>query len=217
MKAPRPAVVHIYPLSRLVHASPAAWERHLKEIEQGKRIAFNYYHPLREAVAVHCRSGGSRYSEALSVIDAKAPAVVAGPTADPLGDNRKAFESFIANFYPRIGSFKRILSHTEGRSCPFEGVRLVGSPHYIVTDLSGADRCVVLLASQWEEGETRAYLELLAVILREVYGAGPKSLWCMDLRRGKDFAWKSSPRVLSKCKHTAALYARLCKTLSGVM
>lgn len=214
MRASKPTSVHIYPLSRLVHGSPSEWDRHIKAIEEGKRIAFNYYHPLREAVALYCKSKGRHYNEATHLIETKARGVPAAKSADPLRDNRDAFDSFVTNFYPRIHSFKKSFLSAEEDGCPFGNIDLVGSPHYLVGDQAEVDRYVVLLPSKWERADTNAYLELLAVIIQQRYGATAQSLWCMDLRSGRDFTWKSSPRLRARCEKTAAVYARLVKTLS---
>lgn len=207
--------VHIYPLSRLVYASPADWERQLKDIEDGKVNAFKYYYPLREAVVLYCKSKGKRHEEALQCLETKARLITAHRRADPVRDNRDAFNSFVAHFYPRIVAFKKSLLKDDHDECQFGAVRIDGTPHFIATDASGADRYVFLLPSRWEENDTKAYLELLAYIISERYGAPSQSLWCMDLRSGMDFRWKSSSRVRNQCEKTASHYARLVKAISA--
>jgi hypothetical protein len=199
----------------LVYASPADWERQLKDIEDGKVNAFNYYHPLREAVVLYCKSKGKRYEEAQHQMETKARLIRAFRRADPVRDNRDAFNSFVDNFYPRIAAFKKSLLKGDQDECNFGAVRLDGTPHFIATDKAGADRYVLLLPSRWEENDTKAYLELLAFIISERYGAPPQSLWCMDLRGGSDFKWKSSSRVRNQCEKTASHYARLVKAISA--
>jgi len=55
----KPAV-HIYTLSRLVHAPAGRWERKIDEIEKGRDKAYAYYQPMREAVIAYCAAKGNR-------------------------------------------------------------------------------------------------------------------------------------------------------------
>jgi len=55
------------------------------------------------------------------------------------------------------------------------------------------------IATILDKDDLKAYLELLAVIIANRFGAPPKSLWCMDLRTGQDFKWRSSTRIRARC------------------
>jgi hypothetical protein len=59
-------VVHIYPLSRLVHAPASRWESLLKSIEEGRFQAFSHYLPLREAVVLFCNKAGRGQDQIVS-------------------------------------------------------------------------------------------------------------------------------------------------------
>jgi len=208
--------VHIYPLSRLVHASAGSWESQLRTIEEGKLHAYRYYLPLREAVVSYCRSRGKRHEQILSQLNASALAVTAGGRANPVKDNRAAFDIFVNSFYPRISAFKESFLREDTRAgCAFEGVRLSGLPHLSATDAKGETRYVYLHASKWDEDDLKAYLELLSIIVEDRFGAGSESIWCMDLRTGKDFKWKTSPRMRTKCVNAARLYARLIEAMQS--
>ena len=210
------ASVHIYALSKLVHASPANWESALNAIEKKKRLAYGYYLPLREAVVLYCKTKGKRQDEILAQLEERARAVIAPKGSDPLRDNKAAFRVFVEKFYPRIGRFQKSLLGGDGSgSCDFTGVQLLGAPHFIASDQKGEDRYVYLLASKWEEDDLKSYLELLAIVITAKYGAVPKSIWCMDLRNGEDFAWKTSSRIRGRCEKAAKLYARFIQAMSA--
>src|ERR1039457_1537859 len=99
--------IHIYPLSKLVHASAGSWESQLRSIEEGKLHAYRYYLPLREAVVSYCKSHGKKLDQILQQLHSSASAVTAHRGANPLRDNRAAFDTFINSFYPRIGGFEQ--------------------------------------------------------------------------------------------------------------
>lgn len=206
--------VHIYALSRLVNAPPANWIRELRALEEGKVRAFAYYQPLREAVVSYCSGQGRRPDEVIRRLEARARQVKAFERANPVRDNREAFDTFLRSFYPKIDVFKRsLLADTE--SCAFGKVTLTGSPHLLVTDSRGRERYVYLLASKWEVEETKAYLELLAVVVQKCYQSSADSLWCMDLRSGSEVKWKPSSRLRDKCERAADLYARFIQATSA--
>jgi hypothetical protein len=208
--------VHIYPLSRLVHASAGSWESQLNSIEEGKIHAYRYYLPLREAVVSYCKSRGKRVDEILRRLTVSASAVTAGRGANPVSDNRAAFEVFVDNFHPRIAHFGQSFLREDAKlGCAFEGVRLAGLPHFSANDSKGETRYVYLHASKWDEDDLKAYLELLSVIVGDKFDAPSTSIWCMDLRTGKDYKWKSSARVRTKCVNAARLYARLIDAMQS--
>jgi hypothetical protein len=154
------ASVHIYALSKLVHASPGDWESALKAIEQKKRLAYGYYLPLREAVVLHCKTRGKKHDDIVAQLEERARAVIAPKGSDPVRDNMAAFRVFVEKFHPRIGKFhKSLLGGDGGGSCDFAGVRLLGAPHFVAADSDGQDRYYVyLLASRCRRNRSpRAY------------------------------------------------------------
>jgi hypothetical protein len=200
----------------LVHASAASWESQLRSIEEGKLHAYRYYLPLREAAVAYCRSHGKRRDQILNQLEVSASGVPAGRGANPIKDNRAAFDVFVDAFHPRITHFeKSFLREDAGHGCAFEGLRLSGVPHFSVKDPKGEMRYVYLHASKWAEDDLKAYLELLAIIIADKLDAPPKSIWCMDLRTGRDYKWKSSPRMRARCVHTARLYVRLIEAMQS--
>ena len=211
-----PTAVHIYPLSKLVHASAGSWERQLRDIEEGKLRAYHYYLPLREAIVVYGKSRGKKLDQAIAGLDAASRRVVAGRGANPVKDNRTAFDAFIRSFYPRIAEFGQSLLRDDSKiGCEFEGVRLTGLPHFSARDLKGNERYIYTHASKWSEDDLKAYLELLSIIVEARFGANAESIWCMDLRTGTDFKWKSSPRLRAKCASAARLYARIIDAMTS--
>jgi hypothetical protein len=84
----------------------------------------------------------------------------------------------------------------------------------VVTDSKGQRRYVFLLASKWEQRDLKAYLELLSIIVAGRFGGSATTIWCMDLRAGKDFKWSSSSRIRTKCERAANLYARFLDVMS---
>jgi hypothetical protein len=211
-----PTLVHIYPLSKLVHALPGDWERDIRLLETGKLWAYAYYQPLREAVVLYCKAHGKRYEESLKLLETRAHSVPAGRGADPVRDNKAAFNVFVEHFYPRMGKFVKSLLQTDAKGgCKFAGVQLLGMPQFVTTDKAGRERYVFLLASKWKKDDLKAYLELLAVIIAERFGAAPESIWCMDLRSGTDGQWRSSARVRGRCEKAAVLYARFIQLMSS--
>src|ERR1700677_2279526 len=150
------ASVHIYALSKLVHASPGDWESALKAIEQKKRLAYGYYLPLREAVVLYCKTRGKKHDEIVAQLEERARAVIAPRGSDPVRDNKAAFGVFVEKFHPRIGKFNRsLLGGDGGASCEFAGVRLLGAPHFVAAGPDGENRYVYLLASRWRSEERR--------------------------------------------------------------
>jgi len=142
--------VHIYPLSRLVHASPGDWERQLRGIEESKFYANRYYSPLRDGAASYCKSRGRRFDEIVEQVRVGALGIPARRGSDPVKDNVAAFDIFANKFYPRIGKFNRSFLRDDAKSgCEFEGIQLLGLPHFSVTDAQGRDRLVHLYASKW--------------------------------------------------------------------
>ena len=208
--------VHIYPLSRLVHAPAGSWESQLRTIEEGKLHAYRYYLPLREAVIAYCRSRGKKLDQILLQLSVSASAVTASRSANPVGDNRAAFDVFVEGFYPRIGHFGQSFLREDAKlGCAFEGVRLGGLPHFSATDARGDMRYIYLHASKCGEDDLKAYLELLSIIVGDKFNAPPATLWCMDLRTGKDYRWKSSRRMRTRCVNAARLYARLIEAMQS--
>jgi hypothetical protein len=208
--------VHIYPLSKLVHASAATWESQLRSIEEGKLHAYRYYLPLREAIVSYCRSHGKRLDQILHQLEVSAAGVPASRGANPVKDNRAAFNVFVNEFHPRITHFeKSFLREDTGHGCAFESLRLWGVPHFSAKDSTGEVRYVYLHASKWAEQDLKAYLELLSIIIADRFDAGSRTIWCMDLRTGKDYKWKSSPRMRARCVHAARLYARLIEAMQS--
>ena len=90
-----PAPVHIYALSRLVHAPAGNWEQQLRSLEEGKLHAYRYYLPLREAAVRFSKSRGEGLDQILEKLHVGATSVVAGRGSNPVKDNRSAFEAFV--------------------------------------------------------------------------------------------------------------------------
>ena len=205
--------IHIYPLSRLVHAPAANWEKLLKSIEDGKKRAFSYYLPLREAVVLYCRKQSKGRDRIVSDMLARAKQVGGSRGALVARNNNSAFSSFEAVFYPRIGKYRRDFLRETHSACRFHGVTLVGAPHLEVEDKKGRKRYVVLLPSEWPQDDLKAYLELLAILIEECYGEDSSSLWPMDLRNGVDIKWRTGSRIRRRCESAARLYGRLIDLL----
>lgn len=204
---------HIYPLSRLVHARPQSWEKALKDIEEGKRHAFGYYQPMREAVVQLTSLRGQRRDHIFDELVARAQIQQGRNSTSRLRDNTKAFESFEHDFYPRIARFRRSFLRQDQPGFEFEGLTLLGAPHFEALDASGRKRHVFLHAAKWSEPDLDAYLEFLGIVVEECYGGDSSTIWIMDLRAGKDIRWRSSARMRRRCRDTARLYGRLVKTI----
>jgi hypothetical protein len=205
--------VHIYPLSRLVHAPAGEWLGMLRSLEEGKDYANRYYLPMRQAIVEFCVRKGA--GKAATVQKMRRLALTLGGSRGPriARDNEEAFEVFGAEFYPRVGRFRRSLLGERQQRCSFEGVLLVGTPHLMVTDVSDRERYVFLHASSWDEDDLKAYLELLSFIVEQRFDADPKDLWCMNLRTGEDAEWRPSRRIRAKCAKAASLYAQLVNAM----
>jgi hypothetical protein len=202
--------MHIYPLSRLVNAQPVGWENLLNSIEEGKEFAFSWYQPLREAVVSYCQARGVGREAIVRIMRTRALAVWSSRGAKVAKANEDAFDMFESRFYPRIKRFQRSFLRDAQTEVPFEGLLLTGAPHFQVVDENNNERFVFLLASKWTTKDLKAYLELLSVIIERRFRKLPKSIWCMDLRTGKDFDWRgSSKRMRTKCAKAARLYKRL--------
>jgi hypothetical protein len=203
--------IHIYPLSRLVNAPAGSWVRLMRQIEEGKRNAFSYYLPMREAVVQYCAKSGKDFDRILAQMTRRATEIPCSPNQDICADNDRAFRSFADDFYPRVAKFKRDLLRDTQTGIVFEGVTVLGAPHFVAQDEDGNTRYVFLYASNWSPDELKTYLQLLAIIVEKRFAGTAGDIWCMDLRRGKDIKFKASVRVLSRCSDAAKLYAQLAK------
>jgi hypothetical protein len=202
--------LHVYQFSQLVHANPSRWERMLERMEQDKDKAYKYYQPMREAVARFCASKDDNRERVIAKLRSDAERIRPGRGQDPVADNLRAFESFEANFLPKIGKFVRsLLREDQQGGITFEGMNITGYPHLEVEDRKGNSRFVFLYPSKWDDDDLKAYLEVLAEIVRVRFGALPASIWCMCLRTGKTLPWKSSNRERRRCIDAAQHFCRL--------
>lgn len=207
--------VHIYRLSKLVHAQPRSWVQLLTTIEEGKRYAFRHYLPMREAVARICASRGAGRDEIVAEMTARARLMPGARPAAIAKDNLRAFETFEAAFLPKIARLRRSLLREKQHQCDFEGVNLQGAPHLEVMDGTGNRRYVFLHAAKWPKQDLTAYLELLNLVVAKAYGGKPDNLWVMDLRAGREVKWRPKPRELKRCKDAARLYAKLVSAIGN--
>lgn len=207
------STLHIYKLSRLVHASPSQWEKKLRELEDNKDRAYAYYQPAREAIVRLCVHPKTKDRIVMALI-ARAKQVPHGKGSDPVRDNMKAFESFETIFLPKIQRFEEHYLRTENRQgVSFEGISLTGLPHFAAIDAKGTKRYVFLYPSAWNAKDLAAYLELLSFIIESKFNEDALSLWCMNLRTGKTINHKCSSRLRRRCGDAARLYLRLAKSL----
>ena len=205
----KPAV-HIYTLSRLVHAPAGRWERKIEEIEKGRDKAYGYYQPMREAVIAYCAAKAKGRDKIVTRMLVDARTRPHGRGQDPEKDNLAAFEIFETKCYPKIGAFvSSLLRRPQGSGVAFEDIFLQGAPHFHVTDKSGEDRYVFLHPSNWAEDDLKAYLELLSVTVEKSFGEPPTSIWHMNLRSGLVSKYRSSKRVRQRCVDAARHYARV--------
>ena len=114
--------IHIYPLSRLVNAPATGWEKLLDQIEEGKRNAFAYYLPMREAVVRYCAKSGKNFDSILADMIRRAEQMPSSRHQNITGDNEAAFRSFVSDFYPRITKYKRDLLRDAQSGVAYEGV-----------------------------------------------------------------------------------------------
>lgn len=205
--------LHIYELSRLVHASPTQWEKKLRELEENKDRAYAYYQPAREAIVRLCVHPKMR-DRIVTAMIARANRVPHGKGSDPVRDNVRAFECFETAFLSKIQRFAEHYLRTENRrGVSFEGVLLTGLPHFAATDEKGTRRYVFLYPSAWNSKDLSAYLELLSFIVESKFNEDASSLWCMNLRTGKTMNHKCSLKLRRRCGDAAHLYSRLTKSL----
>jgi len=209
LQTPSRPQIHVYPLSRLVHAPARGWEKLLAKIEDEKQRAFAHYLPMREGVVLFC-AGGGRDTEKLANEVASRALQMGGVRRGKLmaAGNEAAFRMFVDVFYPEIKKFKRSFLRDSQSGVEFEGILLAGSPHLEVIDKHGNTRYVFLHAAEWESDDLKAYLELLAVVIERKYGASASDLWCMDLKTGETIAFKGSKRIRKRCVDAAHHFAR---------
>jgi hypothetical protein len=203
--------VHVYKLSRLVHASPAQWEKILRDLEENKDRAYSYYYPARESIVRLCANPKNK-QQIVADLQVAAQRVPHGKGQYPVRDNLRAFECFESKFLPQIEHFvTHYLRSERGGGVSFEGIFVTGLPHMAVLDGSGSKKYVFLYPSVWEKRDLDAYLELLSVIVHSKFHGDDASLWCMNLRTGRSVQHKSSARLRKRCESAARLYSRLSK------
>ena len=207
--------VHIYPLSRLVNAPASKWERLIESIEEGKLRAFSYYLPMREGVVLFCARDGKGFDTILADLIRRAREM-GGVRGDEIAvDNEAAFRVFVETFYPKIGKFKRDCLREGQDGVAFQGILLLGAPHFIATDRDGQTRYVFLLSAKWSRRDLKAYLALLSVVVEKQYNGTAKQIWCMDLKSGKTIPFTASTRVRNQCADSAKHYARLASVMAS--
>ena len=210
-----PVRVHILQLSKLVHTSPVRWEKLLRDLEEGKPRAYKYYQPLREAITAFCKGAGAGRDRIVLRMIARARGS-GGTYGDRMAKaNEAAFAVFEKVFLPRISKFKQDFLRDDHPGFPFGGLTVYGNPHFEIVDKSGADRFVMLHAADWGPNELRAYLDLLSFIINKRFSKGPSSIWCMNLRTGKDEIVRESARLRSKCEGAARLYGRFISAMES--
>jgi len=183
-------------------------------MDEGKQFAFSYYLPMREAVVRFCKGHGQNRDAIVREIARARDA--GGVRGDRIArDNSEAFGVFVDNFYPKVSRLRRDLLRQQRTGCQLEGLTLEGGPHLEVTDVEGQKRHVFLHAANWSKKDLDAYLELLGVIIEACYGGDRSSLWALDLKKGKEIKWRSSPRVRKRCRDAAKLYVRLICTVEN--
>ena len=207
--------IHIYPLSRLVNAPAASWEKLIKLIEDGKEKAFGYYLPMREAVVLYCAKDGNGFDAILAEMLNRARAMGGSRGQQIADDNEVAFRTFVENFYPKIGKYKRDLLRDAQNGIAYEGITLLGAPHFVAQDKAGRTRYVFLYAANWSPQQLKTYLQLLIHIVDKKYSGAADQIWCMDLKRRKTITFSGSTRLSARCVDAAKHYARLARIMTS--
>jgi hypothetical protein len=198
--------VHIYEFSRLVSAPAGSWLRILRRLEEDRPWISRYYEPLRVGAVALCRPNAKSFDSVRAMVERLARTVKAAPHQDPVTDNLRAFDCFASVFRPQVGEFVRDFLASSNPLTIFEGIALKGAPHMQVRDLKKRNRFVFLYASNWEESELRAYLELLTIVIEDKYRGKASDLWCMNLRDGELVEWKKSAKLIRRsCVEAAQL------------
>lgn len=208
-------IIHVYPLSRLVNAPAASWEKFINQIEEGKEKAFGYYLPMREAVVRFCARNAKGFDGILSEMIRRAQGMGGSRGQRIADDNESAFKTFVEEFYPKIGKYKRDLLRDVQDGVVYEGITVLGAPHFVVQDQDEKTRYVFLHAANWSPQQLKTYLQLLAMIVQKKYGGTADQLWCMDLRKGITVKFVGSARLSSHCSDAARHYARLAKIMTS--
>jgi hypothetical protein len=73
----------------------------------------------------------------------------------------------------------------------------------------------MLHAADWEVNELRAYLDLLSFLINKRFNKAASSIWCMNLRTGKDEIVRESVRLRAKCEGAARLYGRFVSAMES--
>jgi hypothetical protein len=207
--------VHIYPMSRLVHAPATEWMSKIRSIEEGKEYAYSYYLPMREAIVSFCQKKGKGRAAIVQTMLRRA-AHGAGPRqVAAVNDNASAFGIFETSFYPKIKKFDRSFLKEKQAGVEFEGITLIGGPHFLATDRDNRERYVFLHAALWDQENLRTYLQLLSIVVEERFNSSGESIWCMNLRSGRDEKWRPGTRIRSRCSKAAQLFARLVKAMGA--
>ena len=69
----------------------------------------------------------------------------------------------------------------------------------------------MLHAADWDHKELKAYLDLLSFIVAHRFDKEPASIWCMNLRTGKDEVVTESPRMRARSKPQPGYIADLSR------
>jgi hypothetical protein len=207
--------IHIYPLSRLVYANAGGYQRLLQELREGKQFAGSYYAPFRHlAPAVF---SADPEAETLALIRNESETRRTPRWPRIAEDNQRAYLSFRQLAQEKISELIGIPERTS-RTPPAikEGVEILGNPHMIARDKRGRIRYVSLQTSAWDANETKAYQQLLILIVAARYDAGPESIMWLDLGPGRrEIPIRASSRAQQRCTDALKLYSLLTAGWDG--
>lgn len=205
--------VHIYAVSRLYNKSPTAWEATLRKLEGAREIMLAQYAPLRHAI----RSELLRPGTGDGVLQKQLAKMKDAPSQRAVCDkSRHAFRVFCSTVRPLIVNLVEDYLRTEYHppSVLYEGIQLEGRFHLKVEDTRGATKLIYLHASEWDDDETRAFIELLTILAEEQHCGSRGMVWFIDLVDG---AVQPVPRTYKRVRKELVRTSQLLSRFESLM
>lgn len=217
VRRPRPKTnfnrLSIQVFSRLVNRPAQAWEAVFRELEKSREVMLAMYAPLRSAINHELKypgSGARRLERMLRNFGSSPSSMTVKQKS------RAAFQVFKVELLPSIEKIlEDYVDDVSGtKTIPLDGLRLFGSFHFKALMKDGTTKLVYAHASDWDEGQTKVFVELLAMLAEAGYGMSREAVLFLDLNVGKVRTVSSTYKRMREFIRTAAKhFVRIKDTL----
>lgn len=175
--------IHIFVISKLFRKTAAVWKTHLHQLEQDRDFMRSMYAPLRGAINAEVRKPGlgqrvlERGLESLTRVPNQATIALV---------SRAAFDLFKSDFLPDLETIEEdfVNGGVGNTRFFFAGHIIEGAFHAKVTTKKREVLFLYFHPSRWDVDQEEAFIELLAIMAEQVYGASRSQVRFIDVREG---------------------------------